>query len=107
LALNPVPCAKYGEDNAEGCLLQLLMKARLPFWLQTTRLRPKAQRLVQNCLQYFTLRGKLVDDVVSDGQQASGQQRICVKLLGASSVVCRFARCFPLLESRGYLFFLS
>nr|CAB3267565.1 ubiquitin carboxyl-terminal hydrolase 48-like [Phallusia mammillata] len=50
-------------------LLQILMKARVPFWHQTTLLRPKTQALVRNCIQYFTLRGKLIEDAIAEKQQ--------------------------------------
>ncbi|CAK8688756.1 unnamed protein product [Clavelina lepadiformis] len=50
-------------------LLQILVKARVPFWHQTTLLRSKAQSLVRNCLQYFTLRCKLLKDVIRENQQ--------------------------------------
>ena len=50
-------------------LVQLLAKARVPYWNPTTLLRPKAQSLVRNCLQFFALKCNLLSDCISANEQ--------------------------------------
>lgn len=56
-------------DDPRHQILKIILKARLPLWAQNTFLRSQGQKIVRNCLQYFELRAKLIQDVVEKNVQ--------------------------------------
>ncbi|KAL3868453.1 hypothetical protein ACJMK2_041259 [Sinanodonta woodiana] len=49
------------QQNPHQFLLQVLLKAYLPFWVSSTSTRGASQRLLNHCSQYFDLRCKLLE----------------------------------------------
>ncbi|XP_077972925.1 ubiquitin carboxyl-terminal hydrolase 24-like [Styela clava] len=70
-ALSNIESATF-VNGPRFMLLKIILKARLPLWSQNTFLRSSGQKIVRNCLQYFDLRCRLIQDVIHHNQQAKG-----------------------------------
>ncbi|KAH9492249.1 Ubiquitin carboxyl-terminal hydrolase 24 [Bulinus truncatus] len=53
-------------------ILQLLLKAYVPFWVTSSNARGSTQKLLNQCSQYFELRCRLLENLIMDEQQKLG-----------------------------------
>ncbi|XP_013409431.2 ubiquitin carboxyl-terminal hydrolase 24-like [Lingula anatina] len=58
-----------GQQTPHHFLLQVLLKARLPFWVPSSSIRGSSQRLLSQCTQYFELRCSLLEMLSVDAQK--------------------------------------
>ncbi|XP_052775472.1 ubiquitin carboxyl-terminal hydrolase 24-like isoform X3 [Mya arenaria] len=57
-----------GTQTPHQFLLQVILKAYLPFWVSSSATRGASQRLLSQCTQYFELRCKLLENLCSSDQ---------------------------------------
>lgn len=58
------------DANLKGQLLHVIVRARLPLWLNSTLTRSSNQRLIAQSTQYFQLRCSLLENLSLDDQSA-------------------------------------
>ncbi|KAK2177004.1 hypothetical protein NP493_624g01033 [Ridgeia piscesae] len=57
------------QQNPHHFVLQILLKARLPFWVCSSNTRGASYRLLKQCTQYFKLRCRLLKHLTADDQR--------------------------------------
>lgn len=60
------------DPSVKTQLMQVIIRARLPLWLNTTLTRSSNQRLIAQSTQYFQLRCSLMENLSLDEQSAYG-----------------------------------
>ena len=60
------------DSSFKNQLIQVIVRARLPLWLNSTLTRSSNQRLIAQSTQYFQLRCSLLENLTLDEQSAYG-----------------------------------